>query len=124
MVNAEWMAIGVRLGMLDLVRTDQEHTLFLGPDILDPAFDPGAANLAGSGTSIGAALLDQLRPCPLRASLPAVRRDHPGGTHRTTHQGTRPVLLPGLSGWAGPRRPRNDLAARRNRNRPQAPAPS
>ena len=63
LVGPEWTAIGLRLGMLDLVRTDQEHTLVghLGPDILDPDFDLGraVANLAASQVPIGAALLDQ-----------------------------------------------------------------
>ena len=63
LVGPEWTALGLRLGELDLVRSDEEHTLVghLGPDVLDPAFEPGAAasNLAASGTGIGAALLDQ-----------------------------------------------------------------
>jgi len=49
--------------MLDLVRTNQEHTLVghLGPDILDDDFDAGraVANLAASDQTVGAALLDQ-----------------------------------------------------------------
>ena len=38
LVAPEWTAVGSRLGMLDLVRTSEEHTLIghLGPDILDP----------------------------------------------------------------------------------------
>ena len=63
LVTEPWTALGLRLGMLDLVRTSAEHTLIghLGPDILDDAFDLDRAvsNLAGSGTSVGAALLDQ-----------------------------------------------------------------
>jgi endonuclease-8 len=63
LVTEPWTALGLRLGQLDLVRTSDEHTLVghLGPDILDPAFDPTAAvaNLAASHTTIGAALLDQ-----------------------------------------------------------------
>ena len=63
LVGPEWTALGLRLGMLDLVRTDEEHHLVghLGPDVLDPGFDAetAVANLAASGTSIGAALLDQ-----------------------------------------------------------------
>lgn len=63
LVTEPWTALGLRLGQLDLVRTSEEPTLIghLGPDILDPAFDLGraVANLAASGTTIGAALLDQ-----------------------------------------------------------------
>lgn len=63
LVTDAWTAVGLRLGRLDLVRTTDEHTLVghLGPDILDPAFDEAVAvaNLAASGTAIGAALLDQ-----------------------------------------------------------------
>ncbi|MFT4108511.1 Fpg/Nei family DNA glycosylase [Propionicimonas sp.] len=63
LVTPEWTAIGLRLGRLDLVRTSEEDTLVghLGPDILAADFDPvtAVANLAASGTSIGAALLDQ-----------------------------------------------------------------
>lgn len=63
LVGPEWTAIGVDLGMLDLVPTDREHTLVghLGPDLLDPAFDAARAvtNLAGAPGTIGAALLDQ-----------------------------------------------------------------
>ncbi|MGB8021423.1 MAG: DNA-formamidopyrimidine glycosylase family protein [Candidatus Nanopelagicales bacterium] len=63
LVGPEWTALGLRLGMLDLVRTEEEHQLVghLGPDVLGPGFDVerAAANLAASDTSIGAALLDQ-----------------------------------------------------------------
>lgn len=63
LVTEPWTALGLRLGMLDLVRTSEEHTLIghLGPDILDEAFDldRAVANLAASGATIGAALLDQ-----------------------------------------------------------------
>lgn len=63
LVTGEWTAIGVRLGMLDLVRTSNERTLVghLGPDVLDPGFDTelAVANLGSSGTTIGAALLEQ-----------------------------------------------------------------
>ena len=63
LVSREWTAVGVDLGMLDLVPTDREHTLVgqLGPDLLDPGFDAGraVANLAAAQGSIGAALLDK-----------------------------------------------------------------
>lgn len=63
LVGADYTAIGVDLGMLDLVRTRDEHTLVghLGPDLLDPGFDAdlAVANLARAEGTIGAALLDQ-----------------------------------------------------------------
>lgn len=59
----EWTALGRRLGTLDLVRTAEECQLVghLGPDLLGFDWEPEIAsrNLAGSGTSIGVALLDQ-----------------------------------------------------------------
>ncbi len=58
-----WTALGLRLGMLDLVRTRDEHELVghLGPDLLGPDWDPqrASAALAASAAPIGAALLDQ-----------------------------------------------------------------
>lgn len=62
--TTEWAALGQRLGMLDVVRTADEHTVVghLGPDVLGPDWNPGAAAanlLAAAGTTIGAALLDQ-----------------------------------------------------------------
>lgn len=60
--TTRWVALGQRLGMLDVVRTDAEHTLVghLGPDVLGPDWNPAlaAANLR-RGQTIGAALLDQ-----------------------------------------------------------------
>ena len=60
--TARWTALGQRLGMLDVVRTDAEDTLVghLGPDVLGADWDAerAAANLA-RGDTIGAALLDQ-----------------------------------------------------------------
>jgi len=60
LVTREWTATGLRLGMLDLVRTGEEDSLVghLGPDILSPDFDQqrAVANLSGP---VGAALLDQ-----------------------------------------------------------------
>ena len=60
--TAEWAALGQRLGLLDVVRTADEHTLVghLGPDVLGS--DWGAALAAANllrGETIGAALLDQ-----------------------------------------------------------------
>ncbi len=62
----EWTALGLRLGMLDLVPTREEHTLVghLGPDVLgadwstETALDNLDRAVAG-GSDIGAALLDQ-----------------------------------------------------------------
>ena len=63
--TARWAGLGQRLGMLDVVRTDDEQALVghLGPDVLGPDWDPAraAANLAAAGTTIGAALLDQTK---------------------------------------------------------------
>lgn len=60
--TARWAGLGQRLGMLDVVRTDAEHTLVghLGPDPLGPDWDAALAadNLTRSPT-LGAALLDQ-----------------------------------------------------------------
>lgn len=58
------VAIGTRLGMLDLVATRDEHTLVghLGPDVLGQGWDAerAVANLAAKPeVVIGAALLDQ-----------------------------------------------------------------
>ena len=58
-----WTGLGLRLGMLDLVRTDDEHRLVghLGPDVLGADWDEdlAVAHLLASPTTIGAALLDQ-----------------------------------------------------------------
>ena len=61
--TARWTAIGLRLGMLDLVPTSDEPTLVghLGPDVLGDDWDlaVAVANLRASGMSVGEALLDQ-----------------------------------------------------------------
>jgi endonuclease-8 len=67
LVNDLRQAVGVKLGMVDLLPTGEEDRLVghLGPDLLDPAWDAGhAARAAGNiarhpRTSIGEALLDQ-----------------------------------------------------------------
>jgi endonuclease-8 len=68
LANPEWTAIGHRLGMLNLVRTDAEASLIghLGPDILGPGWhlDDAAARVdalaaAQPGRPIGEVLLDQ-----------------------------------------------------------------
>ena len=62
--TATWLAVGFSLGMVDVVRTEHEHTLVghLGPDILGPGWDPAEALDRLRHTAhrnIGAALLDQ-----------------------------------------------------------------
>lgn len=62
--TAERVAVGDRLGMLDLVRTSEESTVVghLGPDLLDPAFDLEVALgnlLAAPDRPVAEALLDQ-----------------------------------------------------------------
>lgn len=63
LVTPMWAAVGLRLGMLDLVSTAREDDLVghLGPDVLGPEWDAGAAvaRIMGSSVSIGEALLDQ-----------------------------------------------------------------
>ncbi len=58
------VAVGDSLGMLDLVRTSQEAQVVghLGPDLLDPAYDPATALtnvLADPARTVTEALLDQ-----------------------------------------------------------------
>ena len=59
----DWTALGLRLGMLDLVPTAREGDLVghLGPDVLGPDWDAGQAveNLARAAVPVGQALLDQ-----------------------------------------------------------------
>lgn len=63
----EWTTLGLSLGMVDLVRTSDEHQLVghLGPDVLGPDWDPTIAARrladASAGTTVAAALLDQRR---------------------------------------------------------------
>lgn len=62
--TADWTALGLRLGMVDLVRTEREGELVghLGPDILGPDWDAARAlaNLAVvPERPVGEALLDQ-----------------------------------------------------------------
>jgi endonuclease-8 len=63
LLTEHWSALGLRLGMLDLVPTARESDLVghLGPDVLGPDWDPAvaAARLTASGCLIGDALLDQ-----------------------------------------------------------------
>ena len=61
--TSEWTALGLRLGVLELLPTAREPDVVghLGPDVLGPDWDAAAAigNLRASRTTIGAALLDQ-----------------------------------------------------------------
>ncbi len=62
--NDTWTAVGHKLGMLDLVRSDREHTLVghLGPDVLGPDWDADEAVrriAADPARTVGEALLDQ-----------------------------------------------------------------
>ncbi|GIH77666.1 DNA-formamidopyrimidine glycosylase family protein [Planobispora longispora] len=64
LANAEWQAVGVRLGMVDLLRTGDERRVVghLGPDPLGPDWDAREAVrrlLDDPGRTIGEALLDQ-----------------------------------------------------------------
>jgi endonuclease-8 len=62
-LTARWSAVGLRLGMLDLVPTAREGDLVghLGPDVLGPDWDAplAAARVRAAPGSVGDALLDQ-----------------------------------------------------------------
>lgn len=61
--TTDWTALGLRLGLLDLIPTAHEADVVghLGPDLLGPDWEPAlaVANLRAQPTTIGAALLDQ-----------------------------------------------------------------
>ncbi|MEZ0072303.1 DNA-formamidopyrimidine glycosylase family protein [Planotetraspora sp. GP83] len=64
LANAQWQAMGIKLGMVDLVPTDREDRVVghLGPDLLGPDWDAATAVrnlLEDPGRTIGEALLDQ-----------------------------------------------------------------
>lgn len=64
LANADWQAVGTRLGMVDLLPTDHEDRVVghLGPDLLGPDWDPALAVrnlLRAPRRTIGEALLDQ-----------------------------------------------------------------
>ncbi|MFE3449235.1 DNA-formamidopyrimidine glycosylase family protein [Nonomuraea sp. NPDC059194] len=64
LANAAWQAVGMRLGMVDLLATEREDTVIghLGPDLLGPGWDQDEAVArlrAHPDTTIGEALLDQ-----------------------------------------------------------------
>ena len=64
LANEQWQAVGIKLGMVDLLRTADEKRVVghLGPDLLGADWDPAEAvrRLRESpGSTIGDALLDQ-----------------------------------------------------------------
>ncbi len=64
LVGPRWTCLGIRLGMMDVVRTRDERTLVghLGPDVLAPDWDRALAvrNVTAQGPrGIGETLLDQ-----------------------------------------------------------------
>jgi endonuclease-8 len=63
LLTGQWSALGLRLGMLDLVPTAREFELVghLGPDVLGPDWDApaAAARVTASAALIGDTLLDQ-----------------------------------------------------------------
>jgi endonuclease VIII len=64
LANAEWQAVGYQLGIVEVLRTDQEEKAIghLGPDLLGPDWDEAEAvrRLASDpDRAIGEALLDQ-----------------------------------------------------------------
>ena len=58
-----WVALGLRLGLLEVLPTEREQDVVghLGPDVLGPGWDPveAATRVASSLTTIGETLLDQ-----------------------------------------------------------------
>jgi endonuclease VIII len=66
LANAEWQAVGYSLGIVELLRTDQESRVVghLGPDLLGPDWDPAEAVRRlreDPARPVGEALLDQSR---------------------------------------------------------------
>ncbi|MGW0806868.1 DNA-formamidopyrimidine glycosylase family protein [Nonomuraea sp. NPDC002799] len=64
LANEKWQAVGLKLGMVDLVRTAEEERVVghLGPDLLGEDWDPDEAVRRlreAPGRTIGEALLDQ-----------------------------------------------------------------
>jgi endonuclease-8 len=61
--TSTWAALGLRLGMLEVLPTAREGDVVghLGPDVLGPDWDPerAVANLAADSQPVGSALLDQ-----------------------------------------------------------------
>ncbi len=64
LANADWVAVGTQLGVLEVVPRAEEHRVVghLGPDLLGPDWDPAEALrrlTADPGRAVGVALLDQ-----------------------------------------------------------------
>ncbi|GII60498.1 putative endonuclease 8 2 [Sphaerisporangium krabiense] len=67
LANVRWQAVGIRLGVVDLLPTEREDRVVghLGPDLLSPAWDAAHAETAARNiaarpeVTIGEALLDQ-----------------------------------------------------------------
>jgi endonuclease-8 len=84
--NAEWLAVGYLLGIVEVLRTAREDRVVghLGPDLLGPGWDPAEAVRrlrARPETTIGEALLDQTRLAGIgtiyRAEVLFLRGVHP-----------------------------------------------
>jgi endonuclease-8 len=84
--NAEWLAVGYLLGVVEVLRTSQEDRAVghLGPDLLGPDWDPAEAIRrlrARPEAAIGEALLDQTRLAGIgtvyRAEVLFLRGVHP-----------------------------------------------
>ncbi|MGH3239872.1 MAG: DNA-formamidopyrimidine glycosylase family protein [Spirillospora sp.] len=100
LANAEWQAVGLSLGLVELLRTDEEDNAVghLGPDLLDPAWGPALADAAVArleddpARPIGEALLDQTRLAGIgnvyKAEILFLR-----GVHPWTSTGRVPDLL-------------------------------
>ncbi|TMQ92193.1 Fpg/Nei family DNA glycosylase [Actinomadura soli] len=100
LANAEWQAVGHSLGLVELLRTAEEHEAVghLGPDLLDPGWGPEAAAAAVArleedpGRTIGEAVLDQTRLAGIgnvyKAEILFLR-----GVHPWTLVGNVPGLL-------------------------------
>ena len=84
------IAVGVLLGMLDVVRTRDEHTLIgtLGPDLLDDTFDPGDGPVTGIPPSrTGPIGIDAPGGMPGRGDGPGIDE----ALRRYRERGTTPV---------------------------------
>ena len=84
-----WQAVGFRLGALDVVARDQEHTLVghLGPDLLGPDWDAAEA--------VRRLLAGPQRPAAGRADLPAALHLQVGVHGQPALDPDEQVLAPG-----------------------------
>lgn len=96
--TADHVAVGDRLGMLDLVRTSEEHQVVghLGPDLLDPEYDRALAlaNVSADPRTVTEACLDQRNVAGM-------------GTIFTAE----PLFLHGINPWTPARRLELDQVA-------------